>query len=340
MSSVLSDSVFTLADVESARERVAPYVRRTPLVRSPTLSRELGTNLYLKLEMFQKTGSFKVRGAFNKMLSLKPAAVRRRVVAASGGNHAQGVALAAKTLGLSALILMPEHTPTNYLEATRRYGADIKLVSTIAEAFEGVRSFEREGWIQIHPFDDPLVMAGQGTLALEILEDYPQLTDVVVSIGGGGLMSGVVTAIKALKPAVRIWGVETAGANSMARSLVAGRVIELEKLETIARTLAVPAVAETALRLAKEHLESVTVVTDADTVDAVKFLLERVKVLAEPAAACTLAAAKLLRGHFAETDHVALVLCGGNFAIDDLCQCTLPKPPTGSEELQAQGLCN
>jgi threonine dehydratase len=327
VATVTSSRVISLADVEAAKERIAPFVRRTPLVRSPTLSRELRTNLYLKLEMFQKTGAFKVRGAFNKMLSLKAAAAKRGVVAVSGGNHAQGVAHAARTLGLSALILMPEHTPTNYLEATRRYGADIKLVSTMAEAFEQVRHFEANGWIQIHPFDDPLVMAGQGTIALEMLEDIAELTDIVVSIGGGGLMSGVVTAVKALKPGVRIWGVETAGANSMACSLAAGRVVELDKVQTIARTLAVPAVAETALRLANEHLESVTVVTDEETLDALRFLLERVKVLAEPAAACTLAAAKLLDRNFSEADHVALVLCGGNFAVDDLCQCQVPLSP-------------
>lgn len=307
-----------LEAIRFAQHRIAPYVKRTPLVRSDSLSRRLGTNIYAKLELFQKTGAFKVRGAFNKMLSLTDEERRRGVVAVSGGNHAQAVACAARTLGLQSLILMPETTPRNYVEATREYGAGIALVPTIADAFAAVRTYENEGRIYIHPFDDPLVMAGQGTIGLEILEDVPELTDVIVSIGGGGLAGGVAVVVKTLKPEVRVWGVETEGANSMAQALAAGHVVELPAVTSIARTLGAPAVSTTTLALAQKYLKGVTVVSDIEAVGALKFLLERLKVLTEPAASCTLAAAERLRSTFSPDSHVALILCGGNVALEDL----------------------
>jgi len=244
----------------------------------------------------------------------------RSVVAVSGGNHAQAVAHAARELDLRSLILMPESTPINYLEATRGYGAEVELTCTMAEAFREVRAFEAEGWTYIHPFDDPLVISGQGTIGLEILADLPEVTDVILSIGGGGLAGGVATAIKTLKPSVRIQGVETAGADSMARALAAGHVVELPSITSIARTLGAPAVSETTLALAQKYLEGVTVVTDDEAVDALFVLLDEAKVLTEPAASCTLAAAERLRPYFSSESHVVLILCGGNFALDDLCR--------------------
>jgi len=313
----------SLDDVRAARQRIAPHVRRTALARNHTLSERFETNVYLKLEVFQKTGAFKVRGAFNKLLSLTEDQRRCGVVAVSGGNHAQAVAYAARTLGMRALILMPEFTPNNYVEATRGYGAEVVLTPTMAEAFRDVYTYEREGWVYIHPFADPLVIAGQGTIGLELLEDAPNITDVILSIGGGGLAGGVATAMKALKPDVRIWGVETAGADSMAQALVAGRVVELAAVTSIARTLGAPAVSEATLKLAQSHLEGVTVVSDREALEALRFLLERLKVLTEPAASCTLAALERLQRRPGPDDHVALILCGGNMSIDDLFQCEL-----------------
>ncbi len=308
----------TLDAIRAAQQSIASYVKRTPLVRSDSLSRRLDTNVYVKLELFQKTGAFKVRGAFNRMLKLTDEERRRGVVAVSGGNHAQAVACAAHTLSLQALILMPETTPRNYVEATRGYGADIMLVPTIADAFAAVRTFENEGRVFIHPFDDPLIMAGQGTVGLEILEDVPALTDTIVSIGGGGLAGGVAVAIKTLKPEVRVWGVETEGADSMSQALAAGHVVELAAITSIARTLGAPAVSPATLALAQKYLEGVTVVSDVEAVEGLKFLLERLKVLTEPAASCTLAAAERLRSNFSPKSHVVLVLCGGNVALEDL----------------------
>ena len=292
---------------------------RTPLISSATLSKRLGTKVYVKLELFQKTGSFKVRGAFNKVLSIPQIERGRGLVAVSGGNHAQAVAYVGGQLGLPAVILMPQSTPRNYLEATRGYGAEVVLVPNAAEAFQRIAAYESEGWTSIHPFDDPLVMAGQGTVGLEIVEDLPEVTDVVASIGGGGFIGGVATAVKALKPGVRMWGVETDGADTMTQALAAGRPVQLTAITSIARTLGAPSVSDRTLALAREYLESVTVVPDSEAVGALRFLLERAKVLTEPAASCTLAAAERLRGKFTAASQVVLVLCGGNVAVDDLC---------------------
>jgi threonine dehydratase len=307
-------------------------VRRTPLIHSQSLSDQLGTTLYLKLEILQNTGAFKVRGAFNKMLSLSACERQKGVVAVSGGNHAQAIAYAARELGWRSLILMPESTPINYLEATRGYGAEVVLTRTMAQAFRDVRGYEAAGWTYIHPFDDPMVIAGQGTIGLEIFADLPDVTDVILSIGGGGLAAGASTALKALKPSARIWGVETAGADSMARALDARHVVELSSITSIARTLGAPAVSETTLALGEKYLEGVTVVTDEEAVDALFTLLDEAKVLTEPAASCTLAAARRLRRNFSSDSHVVLVLCGGNFALNDLCQRGLSCLPSIATE--------
>jgi threonine dehydratase len=324
----------SLLDVQQAARRIRPYVRRTPLSRNHTLSERLNTNVYLKFELFQKTGAFKLRGAFNKALTLADRDKIKGVVAVSGGNHAQAVAYAAKSLGLKSIILMPEFTPSHYLEATANYGAEIILTSDLSRAFKEIPQYEADGWVYIHPYDDPFVIAGQGTIGLEILEDLPEVTDIILSIGGGGLAGGVSTAIKALKPEVRIWGVETKGADSMASALAANRVVELPKITSIAKTLGAQAVTERTLALAKKYLEGVTVVNDDEAVDALRFLLERVKVLTEPAASCTLAAAERLRSNFSKDSHVALILCGGNFTLDSLLQSQFSEPVSAASSLQ------
>ncbi|MGH8542006.1 MAG: threonine ammonia-lyase [Stenotrophobium sp.] len=305
--------------VEAAQQRIAGRVRRTPLVPSATLSRELGCHVYLKLELFQKTGSFKVRGAFHKMLPLPRGS---RVVAVSGGNHAQAVAYAASELGMRARILMPQTTSANYVAATRGYGAEVELTASIADAFTGAEAAVAEGWTMVHPFDDVDVIAGQGTVGAEILEDLPEVTDVMVSIGGGGLATGVAAAIKARRPQARIWGVETEGADAMAQALAAGHIVQLPAITSIARTLGAPAVSERTLGAAQRWLESVTVVPDAEAIAALQFLLERCKVLTEPAASCTLAAARRLAPRFSPASHMVLILCGGNLALSDLCAWT------------------
>jgi threonine dehydratase len=309
-----------LADIQNARQRIAPCVRRTPLTASAFLSERLKTNVYVKLELFQKTGSFKVRGAFNKALGLSAEERGLGIVAVSGGNHAQAVAYAARTLGLKSVILMPESTPANYVDATRGYGAEIHFAANVSAAFAEVAEYERQGWAYIHPFDDPIVIAGQGTVGLEILDDVPQVTDIIVSVGGGGLIGGIATAVRSLKPTVRVWGVETEGADCMSKSLAAGRIVTLEAITSIARTLGAPAPSEMTLAMAQNLLEGVTVVSDTEALAALRFLLERLKVLTEPAASCTLAAAERLKDQFSKERHVVLVLCGGNMPFEDLAR--------------------
>lgn len=308
-----------ITTIEEARTRIAPYVKRTPLTRSESLSRRIGTNMFVKYELFQKTGAFKARGAFNKLLTLTGEERKRGVVAVSGGNHAQAVSYASSVLGIDAVILMPESTPKNYIEATCGYGARVDLQPTIAAAFAEIERYKSEGRVFVHPFDDELVMAGQGTLGLEIVEDLPSVTDVIISIGGGGLAGGVSTAVKSKKPEAKMWGVETEGANAMTKALAAGHPVELPAITSIAKTLGAPAVSDTTLALTQKYLESVTLVSDAEAVEALTFILERLKVLTEPAASCTLAAAERLKGNFTPNSNVVLVLCGGNLSVNDLC---------------------
>jgi len=307
-----------ITDFEEARARIRPYVKRTPLEYSESLSKRLGVHTTVKYELFQKTGAFKARGAFNKLLSMTEEERAHGVVAVSGGNHAQAVAYASSVLGVDAVIAMPENTPQNYLDATRGYGAKVDLQPSIAEAFAKVKEYEAAGRVFVHPFDDPVVIAGQATMGLEILEDMPDVTDVIVSIGGGGMAGGVAMALKAVKPDVRVWGVETVGADAMAKAIEAGHPVDIQ-ITSIAKTLGAPAVTERTLDIIQKYHESVTVVPDSEAVEAMVFILERLKVLTEPSASCTLAAAERLKENFGPDTRLCLVFCGGNSSVKDLC---------------------
>jgi threonine dehydratase len=311
--------MFSLQDVQDARERVAPFIRRTPIERNQSLSQELSANVYLKYELFQKTGSFKPRGAFNQVLQLSQAQRDQGVVAVSGGNFAQGAAYAGQVLGVRTLICMPTYTPKNYIEATKSYGAQVELASGVPEAFDLARRYQQQGMASLHAWDHPNQMAGNGTLGLELLEDLPEMTDVIISIGGGGLIAGMMLAIKALKPQVRIWGVETEGSDTMGQALTAGRVIQI-KPTSLAKTLGAPYIAADALLLAQKYLEQYLLVSDREAFHAQVYLMERAKVMTELAASCTLAAARRLAGRFTQTDHVVLLLCGGNLALESLLE--------------------
>ena len=303
--------MLTLEAVCQARNVLSGRLRRTPLVASRSLSERLGAPAFLKLECLQTTGSFKPRGAFNKLLSLNDEQRRRGVIAVSGGNHAQGVAFAARQLHIPATLLMPQTTPRNYLDATRGYGAEIVLTPDIHAAFAAVRTYQDRGLTLVHPFDDPLVAAGQGTIGLEILDDLPDVTHVFVSIGGGGLIAGVATAIKAIKPDVHIIGVETDGADVMARSVAAGQLVDLPQITSIARTLGSPRACDLTFDCVRRLVDSVETVDDAAAVEALYWLLERTKQLVEPAGSCCLAAAERMKSRFRSTDRVVLLACGG-----------------------------
>lgn len=306
-----------LADVRQARVRITPYVRRTPLERSATLSRTLGTNVYLKYELFQKTGSFKPRGAFNTLLAMSNADREAGVVGVSGGNFAQGMAYAGQTLGVDTLVLMPETTPSNYVEATQGYGAAIEFEPTIDTLFAAAEQRAAAGRTLMHPFDHPDMMAGNGTVGLEIVEDVPDVTDVFVSVGGGGLMSGVLTAIKGLRPETRLWAVETEGADALSRSLAAGEQINMTPTSR-AKTLGSPYAAQTAIDLAVQLEAPPIVVSDEAAYRTMKTIMERTKVVPELAASCTLAAAQTVADRFGPDDRVVLILCGGNVSVADI----------------------
>ncbi len=308
-----------IQDIRQAQERTKPYVKRTPLEYSASLSKRLGIDVYVKYELFQKTGSFKARGAFNKLLSMTDHERGNGVVAVSGGNHAQATAYASQKMGVDAVILMPQNTPQVYVDATRGYGATVDLQPNIGAAFEKIKEYEAQGRIFVHPFDDPLIMAGAGVVGLEILEDVPNATDVILSIGGGGMAGGVATAIKSIKPDIKVWGVETVGADAMSRALAAGHPVELDAITSIAKTLGAPYVSDATLALVQKYLESVTVLTDAEAVEAMVFIAERLKVVTEPAASCTLAAAEKLRANFNSDTKLVLIFCGGNTGVADLC---------------------
>jgi threonine dehydratase len=309
--------VIDLDDIQAARGRIAGFVHRTPLVRSSTLSERAGTNVYLKLELFQKTGSFKPRGAFNQLLVLVDETGADRFVGVSGGNFAQGLAYAGAALCVSTTIVMPDTTPDNYVNASRGYGATVELVEGMAAAFARTDELAHSGATLAHPFDHPAMMAGNGTLGLELVDDVPDLTDVFVSVGGGGFITGVGSAVRALRPEARIWAVETDGAQVLRDSLTAGRPLSMTPT-SLARTLGSPYLSSTAYEFASEHVHESLVVTDAMAYAAAVFLLERAKVLAELAAACTLAAFETVADRFGPSDHVVLVLCGGNVSIADM----------------------
>jgi len=311
--------MLSLEDVQEARRRVGDLVRRTPIERNETLSRKLGTNVYLKYELFQKTGSFKPRGAFNTMLAMSDEQRAAGVVGVSGGNFAQGMAYAGMTLGVDTLVLMPESTPQNYVDATRGYGAVVEFEPTIDTLFAAAEERASAGRTLMHPFDHPDMMAGNGTVGLEIVEDVPEVTDVFVSVGGGGLLSGVVTAVRRLNSDTRVWAVETEGADVLSRSLVSSEQIRMSPTSR-AKTLGSPYAAQTAIDLSAQLAAPPIVVSDAAAFAALKTLMERAKVSPELAASCTLAAAETVSDRFSNDDHVVLLLCGGNISIADIAE--------------------
>jgi len=309
-----------LADVLDARERVAATARHTPLDYSHTFSSMTGADVHLKLETFQRTGSFKIRGATNKIATLSEEQQDAGVVTASAGNHAQGVALAATRIGVDSKIVMPEHAPVSKVTATRNYGAEVVLHGAdYDEAAEKAHEIERaEDRVYVHAFDDPMVMAGQGTIGLEVLEELPEVDTLLVPIGGGGLISGIATAVKAKNPETRVVGVQAEGASSVADSLRKGEIVEREHVDTIADGIATRKVGTQTFEVIRERVDEVVTVSDAETAVALTTLLERGKTLVEGAGAVPLAA--LLEGKFDYDDDEVIVpcLCGGNIDLNVL----------------------
>src|SRR6266511_3429669 len=280
----LEPGLVTVDDVRAARERIAGVVRRTPTSESETLSRLTGRSVLLKPEHLQRTGSFKIRGAYNRISRLEPGT---EVVAASAGNHAQGVALAATLTGHQATIFMPASAPLPKVDATTAYGATVRLGGeTVDDSIVAAKRFaEEHGAVFVPPFDDPLIIAGQGTIGLELLEEAPEVETVVVSVGGGGLISGIAATVAALRPDVRVIGVEPAGAACMAASLRAGRCVGLDRVVTMADGVALKSPSPLTLAHVRAYVHELVTVTEEEISQALLLLLERAKAVVEPAGA-------------------------------------------------------
>jgi threonine dehydratase len=306
-----------LNDIESARERIGGVVQPTPCLRSRVFSDQMGVRAWFKYETLQLTGSFKIRGAYNKIASLPPEEVRRGVITASAGNHAQGVAFGAAVAGVPSVIVMPVTTPLIKIENTRRLGGEVVLKGEIFdEAYEEARRLERErGLVFVHPFDDELVMAGQGTIGLEILDAVPEAEVVVVPIGGGGLISGIATAIKARNPSVRVYGVQTEAAPAMAESLREGRVLLRPVERSVADGIAVKRPGEKTFEHIHRLVDGVVTVSEDEIRAAIVRLLETGKTVVEGAAATALAAVAGRRIPDTAGREVVMVLSGANIDV-------------------------
>jgi threonine dehydratase, medium form len=307
----------TLADIQAARSRLADIIVQTPLLPAERISEDLGAQIFFKAENTQRSGSFKVRGAYNMISCLSEEELKRGVIAHSAGNHAQGVALAAKLLGAQATIVMPEQAPLTKVVATRRMGAEVVLHgASFDDAGVRARQIQAErNLTYVHAFDHPLVVAGQGTIGLEIAEALPNIDVMVVPIGGGGLISGIAIALKTLCPKVRVVGVQAAGCAPVIESLTLGSPIAFASARTIADGIAVKRPGDLTLGFIKQYVDEVVTVTDDEIVRAIAYLAQHARLVVEGAGAAGVAALLAGKVNFKPNQVVSTVLCGGN--IDD-----------------------
>ena len=309
----------SLADFQAVRDRIAPHTKHTPLLTSRQLSEQTGYDVRLKAELFQRVGSYKIRGPLNKFALMSDEDKRRGVVCSSAGNHAQGVALAAKIHGIRAVVCMAENATPAKVAATKAYGAEVVLHGTIwDEANEKAKELVRdEGLTYVHPFDDEQLIAGQGTLGLEVVQDWPELDAIVVPIGGGGLISGVSMAVKSHNPRVRVIGVESSDGPAMKRSVDSGK-LETIDCRTIIDGLRVRRVGATNFSVVQRFVDDIVTLPDADIFEAMIWVMERCKLVIEGAAAAPVAALLHNKIGLPTGSRVVAVLSGGNVNLDQL----------------------
>ena len=303
-----------IQDFITAKEKLSKVLLKTSLIQSPIFSKEAGNEVYIKPENLQKTGSFKIRGAYNKITNLSDEEKKKGVIASSAGNHAQGVAYGAKESGIKAVIVMPKSTPLIKVESTKQYGAEVVLYGDVYDdAFKKAKELEeKEGYIFVHPFDDEDVIYGQGTIALEILEELPETDIILVPIGGGGLISGIACAAKILKPEIKIIGVEPDGAASAYEAIKEDKVIELKEANTIADGTAVKKIGNITFEYIKKYVDEIITVSDYELMEAFLLLVEKHKIIAENSGILSLAALKKLKE---KNKKVVSVVSGGNIDV-------------------------
>ena len=303
-----------LYDFMEARERLGTVIEKTKLIHSNIFSDESGNDVYIKPENLQRTGAFKIRGAYNKIAKLTEEEKKRGVIAASAGNHAQGVALAAQKLGIKAVIVMPKHTPLIKVEATRRYGAEVILTGEVYdEAYEYAKKLqEKEGYTFVHPFNDEDVIEGQGTIALEVLEELPDADIILVPIGGGGLISGIASAAKLKNPLIKIIGVEPEGAASALEARKSHHVVELDEANTIADGTAVKKIGEITFDYIEKYVDDIVTVSDYELMAAFLVLVEKHKIIAENSGILAVAGLKKLN---VKGKKIISIISGGNIDV-------------------------
>ncbi|WP_036060046.1 threonine ammonia-lyase [Leptotrichia wadei] len=303
-----------LYDFMEARERLNTVITKTKLIHSNIFSNETGNEVYIKPENLQRTGAFKIRGAYNKIAKLTEEEKKRGVIAASAGNHAQGVALAAQKLGIKAVIVMPKHTPLIKVEATKRYGADVILTGEVYdEAYEYAKKLqEKEGYTFVHPFDDEDVIEGQGTIALEVLDELPNADIILVPIGGGGLISGIASAAKLKNPLIKIIGVEPEGAASALEARKNKHVVELAEANTIADGTAVKKIGEITFDYIEKYVDDIVTVSDYELMAAFLILVEKHKIVAENSGILSVAGLKKLN---VKGKKIISIISGGNIDV-------------------------
>ncbi len=303
-----------LEDFKTAKKRVDEVIEETHLIHSDAFSSECGNDVYIKPENLQKTGAFKIRGAFNKIVKLDDTAKKKGLIASSAGNHAQGVAYAAKKLGVKATICMPAHTPLIKVDATKQHGADVVLYGEVYdEAYaKAVELQKSEGYTFVHPFDDEDVIEGQGTIAIEILEELPDVDVILVPIGGGGLIAGIACAAKQINPNVKIYGVEPEGAASALASIHEDQVVTLAEANTIADGTAVKTIGNKTFEYIKKYVDGIITVDDYELMDAFLLLVEKHKLVAEGSGILALAGLKKL---YEKNKKVVSLISGGNIDV-------------------------
>ena len=297
-----------------AKEKLSKVLLETHLIYSPIFSKESGNKVFIKPENLQKTGSFKIRGAYNKISNLTDAEKKRGVIASSAGNHAQGVAYGAKESGIKAVIVMPKSTPLIKVESTKQYGAEVILHGDVYDdAYKKAKELEeKEGYVFVHPFNDEDVLDGQGTIALEILEELPETDIILVPIGGGGLISGIACAAKILKPEIKIIGVEPEGAASAYEAIKENKVVELKEANTIADGTAVKKIGDLNFEYIKKYVDEIITVSDYELMEAFLLLVEKHKIIAENSGILSIAATKKLKE---KNKKVVSVISGGNIDV-------------------------